>query len=344
MSRSSYLRTLWAALSGQAAPAPAAPPAAVSPAVPAPSFAIPFPPEALDAPGRIALTASCRDADSLPRAPGAGQISQDPATGQDIQIMHCGVKVLAGGYYGEWMADLIARLDGVHEPQEELVFSSLLPLIAKDAVMIEVGAFWSYYTLWFLHDCPGQRRGIGIEMDPRHIEIGRRNAALNGLDITLVQGRIGAEDAAPAEFDTESSGPQRMPTFGLEGLLREAEAERADLLLCDAQGGEIDLLAGMRTAVQAGRVGVLVMSTHHHAITGDPLTHQRALAMIADLGGVVRLEHDVAESFSGDGLIVADFGGQLEHWTPPAISRCRTSHSLFRDPLFDLAAAMGLAG
>ena len=81
-----------------------------------------------------------------------------------------------------------------------------------------------------------------------------------------------------------------------------------------------------------------MLSTHSHHITGDPLTHQRALALISDLGGRVYLEYDVHESFSGDGLIVADFGDLLQGWEAPDISRNRYCQSLFRNPLWDLAA------
>lgn len=299
---------------------------------------LPIPPVSLDETQRTRLTQSCRDADSIPRVDKAGMVETDPETGARIQYMHNGLRVLADGYYGAWMTDLIAGLQGVHEPQEEVVFHALLPHIPADASMVEIGAFWSYYTLWFVSEYPELRRGIGLEMDPAHIEVGKKNAALNGLEMEFLQGRIGAQDKPAEIFDTESSGKQSMPTFGLEGLTKAAGLDRVDLLLCDAQGGEIDLLAGMQKMVQQDRIGVLVMSTHHHVITGDPLTHQRALQMIEDLGGKVLLEHDVAESFSGDGLIVADFGTALQNWEAPEISRCRTSNSLFRNPLYDLAA------
>ena len=135
--------------------------------------------------------------------------------------------------------------------------------------MVEIGAFWAYYTIWFLSCCPGARRGVALEMDPAHIDIGRRNAALNGLDIEFVQGRIGAQDAPPAVFETESSGLQEMPTFSLVGLLDHVGLNRVDLLLCDAQGGEIGMLSGMKALVEAGRIGIAIIST---IITRSPAT------------------------------------------------------------------------
>lgn len=302
-------------------------------------LALNAPPVLLDSAGRIALTASCRDADVLPRVEGAGTIETDAETGARVQIMHNGLRVEADSYYGAWMSELIERLAGVHEPQEEVVFDSLLWRMPQQATMIEIGAYWSYYSIWFLSMHPSSRQAIGLEMDPAHLNVGRRNARLNDLDMRFFHGRKGAENAPPAEFLTESSNVQSVPTYGLSGLMDAADVERADLLLCDAQGGEIELLEGIGPVVARRGIGVLVMSTHHHMITGDPLTHQRAIAMIQEGGGRVALEHDVAESFSGDGLIVADFDGSLDGWEPPSISYCRTSKSLFRHPLFDLEEA-----
>src|SRR6185312_12386817 len=50
-------------------------------------------------------------------------------------------------------------------------------------------------------------------------------------------------------------------------------------------------------------------------------------------------EHDVHESYSGDGLIVAKFGAVPSDWRCPRLTYNRYSESLFRNPLYDLAAA-----
>jgi hypothetical protein len=62
------------------------------------------------------------------------------------------------------------------------------------------------------------------------------------------------------------------------------------------------------------------------------------LAMLMDFGGTILAEHDVHESFSGDGLIAAYFGREPLQWNEPLISRNKCSTSLFRNPLYDLAA------
>jgi hypothetical protein len=61
--------------------------------------------------------------------------------------------------------------------------------------------------------------------------------------------------------------------------------------------------------------------------------------MLEAFGGRILAEHDVHESFSGDGLIAAYFGKEPIEWQEPRISRNRYSTSLFRNPLYDLACS-----
>ena len=115
--------------------------------------------------------------------------------------------------------------------------------------------------------------------------------------------------------------------------------DHLDVLHCDAQGVEFDILESCQDLAAAGRLGWAVISTHSHQISGDPLTHQRCLALLHRLGANILAEHDVHESFSGDGLIVAKFGVVPEDWQTPRLSYNRYSESLFRNPLYDLANA-----
>jgi hypothetical protein len=91
---------------------------------------------------RTLMALRCRDADSLPKVAGAGDIVEEP-DGTRVQIMHNGIKVLAGGYYGDWMQDLISRCRGHHEPQEERVFAEVVRHLPTDGVMFELGPVFS---------------------------------------------------------------------------------------------------------------------------------------------------------------------------------------------------------
>lgn len=284
---------------------------------------------------RIALTVSCRDTDALPKVPGAGSVTDG------VQLMHNGLRVEAGGYYGDWMAEVIRHLRGHHEPQEEVAFHAVLERLAATSgpapVMLELGSFWAYYSLWFLRRLP-QGRAFLVEPDPAYLEVGRRNFALNGVEGTFAQAAVGAGRGA-MDFECESDGQvRRMPVEGLASLLERFELPYLDLLFSDVQGAEWPLLSGAKDLLHEGRVRFLVVSTHHHVISGDPLTHQRCLGLLRDLGAHVVVEHTVAESYSGDGLIVASFH-ERDRDLEVVTSRCRVGDSWFGDPLVDLEQA-----
>jgi FkbM family methyltransferase len=285
---------------------------------------------------RIALTVSCRDTDPIPKVSGAGAVTDG------VQLMHNGVKVVEGGYYGEWMTEVIRVLRGHHEPQEEVAFHAVLERLAATAgeapVMVELGSFWAYYSLWFKHRLP-HGRAFMVEPDPAYLEVGRRNFELNDVEGTFHQAAVGRAKTAAAPFECESDGQLRpVPNEGLASILDRFHLPFVDLLFSDVQGFEWPLLDGGRDVLAAGRVRFLVVSTHHHVISGDPLTHQRCLGLLEELGAHVILEHTVAESYSGDGLIVVSFD-ERDRDLEVVTSRCRVGRSWFGDPLVDLDAA-----
>ncbi|WIX88192.1 FkbM family methyltransferase [Amycolatopsis sp. DG1A-15b] len=292
--------------------------------------------------GRMLATVACTDADVIPKVADAGTCRDHEGT--RVQVMHNGLLVEEGGYYGAWMSEIIRALRGHHEPQEEIVFHRILERLAADGgtpAMIEFGSFWMYYGLWFCHAIPAGRV-VGLEPDPAWIDVGRRNAALNGYDdrVRFVQGALGADPGEPVAFEAESDQRVRdVPQHDLASLLAETGLDRVDLVLADVQGAETVLLARARGDLEAGRVRFLVVSTHHHTISGDPLTHQNALRLLLDAGAHVIAEHTVGESVSGDGLIAVSFDPRDKDFTVPV------THARYRDSLggeleYDLAAAM----
>ena len=296
-----------------------------------------LPPVLTTLPQRVALTASCRDCDDLPKVADGGKVFSD-AQGQSYQIMHNGLRVQEGGYYGDWMRDLIQQCRGHHEPQEERLFFEVLRHLAPDARMIELGGFWAYYSLWFLQNRP-ERQSLVLEPEPSHLEVGKANAILNRLQPVFVHGFAGASAAPPAPFTCETGLSLDLPRQSVASLMEMQSWDRLDLLHCDIQGAEVDVLEGCRPLFEAGRVDWVFVSTHSHHISGDPLTHFRCLEILRQSGAIIEVEHDVHESFSGDGLIVARFCAAPEGWVPPKISVNRQSESLFRHLAFDLSEA-----
>jgi FkbM family methyltransferase len=297
-----------------------------------------FPPEIAR---RLAMTVSCPDADDIPKVDHAGE-SRDH-DGRRVQVMHNGLIVEEGGYYGDWMTETIRALRGHHEPQEELVFHRIVERLAEDGgapVMIEFGSFWTYYGLWFCHALPGSRV-VALEPDPHYLEVGRRNAALNGYTdrVTFFAAAIGDQPHQPVAFQAESDGrTYDVIQHDLTSLMSASELDRADLVLADVQGAESLLIERARGDFEAGRVRFLIVSTHHHSISGNALTHQQALQALTDAGGHVIAEHSVGESFSGDGLIAVSFDDRDKDFQVP-VSHARYRDSLFGELEHDLAAA-----
>ncbi|MEA2192859.1 MAG: hypothetical protein QOI73_2980 [Solirubrobacteraceae bacterium] len=289
---------------------------------------------------RVELTTALRDTDAIPKVDGAGEVRE--VGGRRVQVMHNGVLIAEGCYYGAWMTEIIRRLRGHHEPQEEVVFHALVQALAQDPprrpVMIELGSYWAYYSLWFARALPGATT-IMVEPDPRNLDVGRLNFMINDLEGTFVRACIGAAHGEVDWFRCDSDGRlRRTPAASLAGLLADHGLERADLVLCDAQGAEVELLEASRELLQAGAVRYLLLSTHHHSLSGDALTHQRCRDLLRAIGAHVIAEHSVSESGSGDGLIAVSFDERDAGLEVP-VTIVRARDSLFGELEYDLARA-----
>ena len=70
------------------------------------------------------------------------------------------------------MTQIIERLKGHHEPQEEKVFHEVLKAVAPGSTMIELGCYWAYYSLWF-QKAVKNARNFMIEPAKAALECGR---------------------------------------------------------------------------------------------------------------------------------------------------------------------------
>ena len=291
---------------------------------------------------RIELTVAVRDTDAIPKVPQAGEVVV--RNGERLQVMHNGVVISEGRYHGAWMTEVIRRLRGHHEPQEELAFHTVLERLATSSrapVMFELGSFWAYYSIWAKHTIPSARLVL-LEPDPSNLAVGRHNLELNGMDATVVQAAIGAEHDTEVTLTRESDNqPHLTRQVTVDGLMQDLGLDRIDLLLADVQGAETATLRGCAHALAARRIRFLVVSTHHHVISGDPLTHQRCVRILRDAGAHLVAEHSVAESCSGDGLIVAAMLPE-DRDLRAEVTIVRARDSLFGELEWDLARALGL--
>jgi FkbM family methyltransferase len=286
---------------------------------------------------RVLIGSSGRDCDDIPKVADAGACFDGP--GGPYQVMHNGVKVRLGCYQGDWMVRLITRLRGHHEPQEEKVFHTVCPLIRRGGVMVEMGAFWAYYSLWFSAAVHGGRNVV-VEPDPNRLEIASGNFALNGRSASFVHARAASRPAEAVPHFCDSDRVSRLvPEVSVDDLARREGIDYLDLLHADIQGAELRLLEGMGTLIREQRVRFVFLSTHHHSICGDPLIHQKCLRFLRDRSARILAEHTVGESFSGDGLIVASFAPGDRDLPVVPLGHNRACSSLFGEPEAELARA-----
>ncbi len=278
------------AASGQRKPRSAL--VALSPATVAPVPDLSLVPAEMRA--RVLKTIACRDADTIPKVPGAGEVlAGDPP----LQVMHNGVKIIQGCYHGDWMTQIIRCLRGHHEPQEERVFHAIVQALPPGAVMIEAGSFWAYYSLWFHHAVSGAQNHL-IEPNEAKLEAGRRNFAVNGFAGTFTRAFIGSTSAPTAEFVDWDGTRHTLARLCIDDYVTRHDIPFVHVLHADIQGAELDLLRGCTAAIAAGRIGYVVLSTHHDR-------HEACLEFLRMRGFQIIAEHSVADSASVDGLIVA---------------------------------------
>lgn len=271
---------------------------------------------------RIRIAAACRDADHLPRAPRSGEVIKVDDVA--CQVMAPGVLVAVDCYHGAPMTQLIALLRGVHEPQEEKCYYEIIRHVREQPVMLEAGAYWAYYSLWMLTARPGAECHM-IEIDRALLDVGIRNFELNRRKGIFTHGGFGAPDLSPWSthlhgayiralpsgkifFDRPPPTPGfhlNIPLLTIDGYLSANQIDFLDVLHVDIQGEERNLLKGARLALSDKRIAYIFMSTHI-----SDLFHTQCLSDVCDAGYRIVAEHNISDSFSGDGLIVAKAPGQ----------------------------------
>lgn len=229
---------------------------------------------------RIDDVVSSPDNAEIPRCHNAGELDGYTIT------MHNGVRVSAIGYYGSGILNMLIENRGVHEPQEERVFEAIIQLLPEDCNMLELGAYWAFYSLSLLQQRPNAKCYL-VEPELRNLLSGKTNFRLNKRRGHFTQARV-------------DSNPQDNPrTISVDSFCAEHGVGHLNILHADIQGYELAMLDGARGMLSEGKVDFVFISTHSNSL------HNRCLERLLSLGYSILAEVDLDETFSVDGLIVA---------------------------------------
>lgn len=230
---------------------------------------------------RIEHVLSSPDNSFIPRVHDAGEIKHG------CQTMHNGLRIRLGSYYGPEYSKMLLLSRGVHEPQEERVFMEVLKGLPQNATMIEMGAFWSFYSLWFKKEIRDSLNFM-IEPDSFNLGQGKRNFRLNKMRGNFIQAFVGRESS-------EESGT----TICIDDLVLRYSIPFIHMLHSDIQGFEYDMLLGSSRTFEEKKIGYVFISTHSNKLHYDCLNYlkEREFIIIASA--------DIDESYSEDGLIAA---------------------------------------
>jgi hypothetical protein len=263
----------------------------------------PFLPEGLDWPWYVRTrdVMASPDNDFIPRVANAGGFVDG------CQVMHNGLRIVPGSYYGKPVGKMLELNKGVHEPQEERAFGEVLQHIPAGGVMLELGAYWSFYSMWFCQVVK-EARCFMVEPEGENLEFGKKNFAVNGLSGEFVQGFVGS---------ASRTGGSGTPQIGVDDFLAERGIAHLNILHSDIQGFEMEMLKGAARSLAAKAVDFVFISTHSNDL------HRSCVQTLQGHGYRILADADLNDSYSFDGLIVASAPGVAEP-AALAISHKRT--------------------
>jgi len=235
-----------------------------------------------DCSNRLAVVKSSPENRQIARDPGAGSVRDGWVT------MHNGLRVKWDGYYGAKGNPLLTENLGLHEPQEEYLFGEIVRKLRPDSTMLELGAYWGFYSMWFQKLLP-EGRCILVESESKNLAVGRDNFSENNMSGHFLEGFVG-----------EIHDPARTPPqLSVDGILNDLDCKHLTLLHADIQSAEFNMLIGARKALLAKAIDVLFISTHSNQL------HYRCINLLSSFGYSIDYSIDLLDSYSFDGLIVA---------------------------------------
>ncbi len=196
------------------------------------------------------------------------------------------------------MTQIIEKMKGHHEAQEEKVFHEVLKVIPVGSTMIELGSYWAYYSMWFQKSVKDARNFL-IEPAKSSIECGMKNFEFNGLRGDFTQafvGHISSPDWQQSELRPKMEDVRQVC---IKDFVKARGIDRIAILHSDIQGFEYDMLRGCGSMIDGKKMDFFFISTHGLKV------HFQCRSHLIQKGYTLIAEHTPKESYSEDGLIVA---------------------------------------
>ncbi|MEO0343259.1 MAG: hypothetical protein AAF198_07465 [Pseudomonadota bacterium] len=216
----------------------------------------------------------------IERVPEAGYFDE-----AERVILHNGLTVASGdqpgAYYGKF-SELLVFNRGVHEPLEEFCFQEFLKLQPPPApVMIELGAYWAHYSMWFQSRYQNGRT-ILVEPNDRNLRAGEMNYTHNGFEGTFINAFVGHGH------------------FGIDEYCTAEKMDEIYLLHSDIQGYEVEMLDDAAEKLEDHKISYLFVSTH------GPKVLDACLSRLSDKKYDIEVVSEPREhTTSTDGFILA---------------------------------------
>ncbi|MEI6611089.1 MAG: FkbM family methyltransferase [Deltaproteobacteria bacterium] len=213
------------------------------------------------------------------RVPEAGYIDKN-----GYVILHNGNRVPICGdlsYYREF-SDILIINRGVHEPLEEYCFQQMLTKIKNNHPnMIELGSYWAHYSMWLKKFFP-KANCYMVEPDSNNLKCGKNNFSINGYNGHFINDFVG------------------LSGFQLDTFTLKHDISSLDILHCDIQGYELEMLMGGHIFLSKNKVNYVFVSTHSDAI------HYEVVKQLQNLSYRVEISSNVdTHSTSCDGFVLA---------------------------------------
>lgn len=217
----------------------------------------------------------------------------------NMVVLHNGNKVPYVGnnsYYNNF-SDILVINRGVHEPLEEFCFQELLKKINTDSpVMLELGSYWSHYSMWFLQK---KINGISymVEPDLENMESGIFNFKTNGYTGNFINQSVGSINPIHNKINDKQT---KDLGFNVDKFVNDYKIEKITVLHSDIQGAEINMLNGSKKSLSSYSIDYLFISTHSQEI------HNLSIDILKSYGYIIEVSSDVdTQSTSLDGFILA---------------------------------------